>query len=41
MSHDKKGKVTKDDSAMQNDMQSAGHGNDDYSPYFFYNFEIV
>ncbi|GAB7338959.1 hypothetical protein MBLNU457_5632t1 [Dothideomycetes sp. NU457] len=41
MSRDKKGNVTKDDSAMQNDMQSAGHGNDDYSPYVFYSFEII
>jgi len=38
---DKKGKVTKDDSSTMNDMQAAGHGNDEYSPYVFYSFEII
>lgn len=39
---DKKGRVTKDDSAMSADMQAAGHMGDggDYSPYVCYEFEI-
>ena len=40
---DKKGRVTKDDSAMSADMQAAGHTGDggDYSPYVCYEFEVV
>ncbi|KAJ9627616.1 Vacuolar ATP synthase subunit C [Taxawa tesnikishii (nom. ined.)] len=38
---DKKGKVTKDDSAVVGDMQAAGHGGEDYNAYVFYEFDIV
>ena len=40
---DKKGRVTKDDSAMSADMQAAGHMGDggEYSPYVCYEFEIL
>ena len=39
---DKKGRMTKDDSAMSADMQAAGHTGDgaDYSAYVCYEFEI-
>ena len=39
---DKKGRVTKDDSAMSADMQAAGHMGDggDYSAYVCYEFEV-
>lgn len=39
---DKKGRVTKDDSAMSADMQAAGHTSDngEYSAYVCYEFEI-
>ncbi len=39
---DKKGRVTKDDSAMSADMQAAGHTGDngEYSAYVCYEFEI-
>jgi len=38
---DKKGRPTKDDSSTVNDMQSLGHGNEDYSAYVFYEFGII
>lgn len=38
---DKKGRVAKDDSSTVNEMQSTGHGNEDYSPYVFYQFELI
>jgi V-type H+-transporting ATPase subunit C len=39
---DSKGRIKKDDAAMSTDMQSAGHsGDQDYSAYVFYEFEIV
>ena len=43
VSRDKKGRPTKDDQAMQQEMASAGHGGGDqgYEPYVFYDFEIV
>ena len=39
---DKKGRVTKDDSATSADMQAAGHMGDDgdYAAYVCYEFEI-
>jgi len=38
---DKKGKVAKDDSSTVNEMQSIGHGNEEYHAYVFYEFELV
>lgn len=38
---DEKGRVQKDDSNMSNEMQAAGHSGEDYSPYVFYEFEII
>ena len=39
---DKKGRATKDDAAMSQEMAAAGHGGDgdEYSAYVFYEFEI-
>lgn len=39
---DKKGRVTKDDSAVSADIQAAGHVGDggEYSAYVYYEFEI-
>lgn len=39
MSRDKKGRPTKDDSNMQQEM--AGFGDQSYEPYVFYEFEII
>lgn len=39
MSKDKKGRPTKDDSTMQQEM--AGFGDQNYEPYVFYEFEII
>lgn len=39
MSKDKKGRVVKDDSSMQQEM--AGFGDQNYEPYVFYEFEII
>lgn len=42
MSKDKKGRPTKDDSSLQQDMASTGFGGDQgYEPYVFYEFEVV
>jgi len=42
MSRDKKGRPTKDDSSIQQDMAGAGlSGELGYEPYVFYQFEIV
>ncbi|KAL8684671.1 MAG: hypothetical protein Q9218_008195, partial [Villophora microphyllina] len=38
---DKKGRPTKDDSAMSADMQAAGHTGDEYAAYVCYEFEIL
>ncbi|ORX99028.1 vacuolar ATP synthase subunit C [Clohesyomyces aquaticus] len=39
---DSKGRIQKDDQAMSNDMQQAGHlGESEYSAYVYYEFEIV
>lgn len=40
---DKKGRVTKDDSDLSNDMAAAGHSGDggNYSAYVYYEFEII
>jgi V-type H+-transporting ATPase subunit C len=43
MGKDKKGRPTKDDAALQGDMQAAGQGGGDsaeYSPYVCYDLEI-
>lgn len=41
MSRDKKGRVTKDDSSVASEMQAAGHsGDNDYTPYVYYEFDI-
>ncbi len=43
LGRDKKGRVTKDDSAMSNDLAAAGHGGGeggDYSAYVFYELQI-
>lgn len=40
---DKKGKVTKDDSALSSEMAAAGvggHGDGEYTAYVYYDFEI-
>lgn len=37
---DKKGRVQKDDAAMQAEL-AAAHGGDDYTAYVYYEFEIV
>ena len=42
MNKDKKGRVTKDDSNMTQEMASAGFGMDQgYEPFVFYEFEII
>lgn len=42
MSKDKKGRVMKDDSGVQNEMAGAGLGGEQgYEPYVFYEFEII
>ena len=42
VSRDKKGKVTKDDANMQQEMAGAGFSADQgFEPYVFYEFEIV
>ena len=42
MSKDKKGRPTKDDSGIQQEMAGAGLGGDQgYEPYVFYEFELV
>lgn len=41
---DKKGRVTKDDSALSSDMAAAGmgsHGDNEYTAYVYYEFEII
>jgi V-type H+-transporting ATPase subunit C len=39
---DSKGRIKKDDQAMSNDIQTAGHlGDQEYSAYVYYDFEIV
>lgn len=41
---DKKGRVTKDDSALSSEMAAAGvggHGDSEYSAYVYYEFEII
>ena len=40
---DKKGRVTKDDSATTSDLQAAGHAGDggEYTAYVCYDFEII
>ncbi|KAJ4296799.1 Vacuolar ATP synthase subunit C [Kalmusia sp. IMI 367209] len=39
---DNKGRVTKDDAGLTNEMQAQGHmGDQEYSPYVYYEFEIV
>lgn len=38
---DSKGRIKKDDSAMTNDMQQAGHVDQEYTAYVYYEFEIV
>ncbi|OAL50441.1 ATPase, V1 complex, subunit C [Pyrenochaeta sp. DS3sAY3a] len=39
---DSKGRITKDDTAMSNEMQQAGHlGDQEYTAYVFYEFEVV
>ncbi|KAF2726711.1 vacuolar ATP synthase subunit C [Polyplosphaeria fusca] len=39
---DSKGRIKKDDQAMSNDLQTAGHlGDQEYSAYVYYDFEIV
>lgn len=39
---DNKGRPKKDDQALTNEMQSQGHmGDVEYSPFVFYEFEIV
>ena len=40
LGRDKKGRITKDDSATSADMQAAGHMGDEYSAYVCYEFEI-
>lgn len=42
LGRDKKGRITKDDSAVSADMQAAGHSGDggEYSAYVCYEFEI-
>lgn len=39
MMKDKKGRIQKDDSSMQQEM--AGFGDQNYEPYVFYEFEII
>ena len=42
MTRDKKGRITQDDQGMQQEMASAGLGNQEgYEPYVFYEFEVV
>lgn len=42
LSFDKKGRVVKDDSALSSEMGAAGvGGGDDYTPYVYYEFQIV
>ena len=42
VSRDKRGRVTKDDSGIQSELQAAGHGEGaDYTPYVYYEFEII
>lgn len=38
---DKKGRVTKDDAQVANDLQATGHAGEDYSAFVFYQFEIA
>ncbi|KAF2003211.1 ATPase, V1 complex, subunit C [Amniculicola lignicola CBS 123094] len=39
---DSKGRIKKDDQAMSNELQTTGHlGDQEYSPYVYYDFEIV
>jgi V-type H+-transporting ATPase subunit C len=39
---DSKGRIQKDDSAMSADMQQAGHsGDQEYTAYVYYEFEVV
>lgn len=40
VSRDSKGRATKDDSAMSSEMQAAGHGDSEYTPYVYYEFDI-
>ncbi|EKG19325.1 ATPase V1 complex subunit C [Macrophomina phaseolina MS6] len=37
---DKQGRVKKDDSAVNAELQAAGHGDSEYTPYVYYEFEI-
>jgi len=41
MSRDKKGRPTKDDSGMQQEMAGAGISDQGYEPFVFYEFEII
>lgn len=42
VSRDKKGRPTKDDAGMQQEMAGAGLGGEQtFEPYVFYSFEIV
>lgn len=43
LSKDKKGRPTKDDSGLQQEMAGAGLGGDGqgFEPYVFYEFEII
>ena len=41
VSKDKKGRPIKDDSAMQQEMATAGVGEGGYEPYVVYEFEIA
>lgn len=39
---DNKGRIKKDDTALTNDMQQAGHlGDQEYTAYVYYEFEVV
>lgn len=40
MTRDKKGRVTKDDSAVSSEMQAAGHGDTEYTAYVYYEFDL-
>lgn len=37
---DKQGRVKKDDSAVNAELQAAGHGDAEYTPYVYYEFVI-
>lgn len=40
VSRDKKGRMVKDDAAVGVDTAAAGHGDGEYTPYVFYEFEL-